>query len=488
VAAAAAFAIGFLLPPLLAATTYRLEFVTSLGWSATVTSGPTPFKEVATTLGWLASVFSGPTPFVQYLTPLGWSALVEIIPQPLKEVVTPLGWSALVEIIPQPLKEAVTGMGFSVSVSSGPTPFFHQPATIIDRVSFYGAVNVTKQDQFGFLRANEWWATSDLRLFGDRLHGVVYVDVVDPGSPYKLGVSCRSPPCKVQVFLPFGVSSVDVNLTSGTAFYSLEGVGNGTLATITLDEPSGSPLSATIKWLGEYRLNVTDYKGGSRAAELRVVYAGGDEAVLTPGASVLPVYPVVNMSWSPAGRLAFDPGNTRCRFFISTDPPTTLLAPLTAVNRCELGMLYVLGSSLEGVSASPQIGGLYRVNGRLVDEEGSPVPGRRVFVLLQGNTTRPAEAVTGPDGRFSALVYVPPSNRTRLLTVRFPGEPALMPSSKVLEIPGAGAGAAPTAEVPGSVYAFLGVMIAAFAAVVVLSFAGASRRAQAVYRSRRVLR
>jgi hypothetical protein len=63
-----------------------------------------------------------------------------------------------------------------------------------------------------------------------------------------------------------------------------------------------------------------------------------------------------------------------------------------------------------------------------------------------------------------------------------------MPSSKVLEMPGTGAGTAPTTQVPGSAYAFLGVMIAAFAAVVALSFARASRRAQAVYRSRRVLR
>jgi hypothetical protein len=165
-----------------------------------------------------------------------------------------------------------------------------------------------------------------------------------------------------------------------------------------------------------------------------------------------------------------------------------LLVPPTVGNRCELRMLYVLGSSLEGVSVSPQIGGLYRVDGRLVDEEGSPVPGRRILVFLQGNKTRPAEAVTGPDGGFSALIYAPPSNRTRLLTVRFPGEPALMPSSKALEIPGAGAGTAPTAQVPGSAYAFLGAMIAAFVAVVVLSFARASRRAQAVYRSRRVLR
>jgi hypothetical protein len=479
VAAAAAFAIGFLLPPLLAATTYRLEFVTSLGWSATVTSGPTPFKEVATTLGWLASVFSGPTPFKEIATPFGWSALVELIPQPLKEVVTPLGWSALVELIPQPLKEAVTAMGFSVSVSSGPTPFTHRESPL----SIYGALNLTKTDAFNILRTDGWWIASDLKPAGG-----VSVDATDVDFPYKVGVHCKSPPCRLRVFLPFAVSDVNITMTAGNATYLLAGLGNGALATITLDEPGGTPFYATIGWISEYSLTVTDYKGGSRAAELRMVYADGTEAVLSPGASVLPVYPVVNMSWSPAGRLAFDPSNTRCRFLTSVDSSAMLLAPPTAVNRCEFWMLYVLGSSLEGVSASPQIGGLYRVGGRLVDEEGSPVPGRRVFVLLQGNTTRPAEAVTGPDGRFSALVYVPPSNRTRLLTVRFPGEPALMPSSKVLEIPGAGAGAAPTAEVPGSVYAFLGVMIAAFAAVVVLSFAGASRRAQAVYRSRRVLR
>jgi hypothetical protein len=466
--AAAAFAIGFLLPPILALITYNKEFVTNFGWVATITSGPTPFKEIATPFGWMASMLSGPTPFAQYLTNLGWSALVELIPQPLKET--------------------VTAMGFIVSVSSGPTPFFHQPATIIDRISFYGAANVTKQDRFGALRADEWWATSDLRLFGDRLQGVTYVDVNDPETPYKLGVSCRAPPCKVQVFLPFGVSSVDVNLTSGTASYSLEGVGNGTLVTITLDEPGGSPFNATIRWMGEYSLTVTDYKGRSRDAELRLTYADGNEAVLTTGASSLPIYPVTNMSWSPAERLTFDPDNTACRQIVHFDSTAALVAPPAFGSGCEIRMLYVLGSSLRDVSVSPQIGGLYRVDGRLVDEEGEPVPGRRVLIFLQGNLTRPAEAVTGPDGRFSALVYVPPSNRTRLLTVRFPGEPALTPSSKVLEIPGTGAGTAPTTQVPGSAYAFLGIMIAAFVAVVVLSFARTSRRAHAIYRSRRALR
>jgi hypothetical protein len=465
--AAAAFAIGFLLPPILALITYNREFVANFGWVATITSGPTPFKEIIAPFVWASSILSGPTPFAQYLTNLGWSALVELIPQPFKEV--------------------ATAMGFAVSVSSGPTPFFHQPATI-DRISFYGAANVTKQDQFGLLRADGWWATSDLRLSGDRLHGVVYVDVNDPETPYKLGAFCGSPPCKVQVFLPFGVSSVDVSLTSGTEFHSLEGVGNGTLATITLDEPGGSPFNATIRWMGNYSLTVEDYKGGSRAAELRLAYANGTEVVLTPGVNRLPIYPVIRVNASPAGRLAFDTGNTRCRLITSTDQPVILLVPPASGSSCELRMLYVLGSSLEGVSVSPQIGGLYRVDGRLVDEEGAPVPGRRILVFLQGNMTRPAEAVTGPDGGFSALIYAPPSNRTSLLTVRFPGEPALMPSSKALEIPGAGAGTAPTAQVPGSAYAFLGAMIAAFVAVVVLSFARASRRAQAVYRSRRVLR
>jgi len=440
--AVAAFAIGFLLPPILALITYNKEFVTNLGW--------------------VASIFSGPTPFAQYLTSLGWSALVELIPQPIKET--------------------VTAMGFTVSVSSGPAPFFHRPA--IYRVSFYGVANVTKQDQFGLL----WWATFDLRQFGDRLQAVTYVDVDDPETPYKLGVSCRTPPCKLQVFLPFVVSSVDVNLTSGTASYSLEGVGNGTLATITLDEPGGSPSNATIRWIGNYSLTVTDYKGRSRDAELRLIYADGNEAALLPGVSTAPIYPVTWINVSPAGRLIDDPNNTRCRLITTTNQSGILLVPPAFGSDCEIRMLYVLGSSLRDVSVSPQLGGLYRVDGRLVDEEGEPVPGRRILIFLQGNLTRHAETVTGPDGRFSALIYVPPSNRTRLLTVRFPGEPALMPSSKALEIPGTGAGTAPTTQVPGSAYAFLGVMIAAFVAVIVLSFARAPRRAHAIYRSRRVLR
>jgi hypothetical protein len=459
IATAAAFAVGLLLPPVLAPLTYRLQFVTPFGWVAAITSGPTPFKEIAAPFGWLASVFSGPAPFAQYLTNLGWSALVELIPQPLKE--------------------AVTGMGWSVSMSSGPTPFTRRETPL----AVYSVLNLTKTDAFNLLRTDEWWIALDLKPSGGISANTAAADF-----PHKVEVSCSSPPCRLRVFLPFAVSDVDVDVTNGATSHALEREGDGTLATITLDEPSGSPLSATIKWLGEYRLNVADYKGGSRAAELRVVYAGGDEAVLTPGASILPIYPVVNMSWSPVGRLAFDPGNTRCRLLTSADLSTTLLVPPTDVNRCEIQMLYVLGSSLEGVSVSPQTGGLYRVDGRLVDEEGTPVPGRRILVFLQGNTTRPAEAVTGPDGGFSALIYAPPSNRTRLLTVRFPGEPALMPSSKALEIPGAGAGAAPTAQVPGSAYAFLGAMIAAFVAVVVLSFVRASRRTQSVYRSRRVLR
>jgi hypothetical protein len=437
--AAAAFAIGLLLPPVLALLTYRLEFVTSFGWVATITSGPMPFKEIS----------------------------------------APLGWSALVELIPRPLKETVTAMGFSVSVSSGPTPFIHRETPL----TIYGALNLTKTDAFNILRTDGWWIAADLKPAGG-----VGVDATDVDFPHKVGVHCKSPPCRLQAFLPFGVSDVNITMTAGDATYLLVALGNGTLATITLDEPGGTPFYATIRWIGEYSLTVTDYKGRIRHAELRLVYADGNEVVLSPGENVSPIYPVVNMSWSLAGRLAFDPSNTRCHLLTSADFSTMLLVPPAVGSRCELGALYVLGSSLEDVSVSPQIGGLYRVDGRLVDEEGSPVTGRRILVFLQGNLTRPAETVTGPDGRFSALIYIPPSNRTRLLTVRFPGEPALMPSSKVLEMPGTGAGTAPTTQVPGSAYAFLGVMIAAFATVVALSFARASRRAQAVYRSRRVLR
>jgi len=440
--AVAAFAIGFLLPPILALITYNKEFVTNLGW--------------------VASIFSGPTPFAQYLTSLGWSALVELIPQPIKET--------------------VTAMGFTVSVSSGPAPFFHRPA--IYRVSFYGVANVTKQDQFGLL----WWATFDLRQFGDRLQAVTYVDVDDPETPYKLGVSCRTPPCKLQVFLPFVVSSVDVNLTSGTAFYSLEGVGDGVLATITLDDPDGSPFNATIRWMGEYSLTVTDYKGRSRDAELRLTYADGNEVVLVPGVNRAPIYPVTWIGANPTGRLISDPNDTNCRIISSADQTTILLVPPSLGNRCEFRLQYILGTSLRDVSVFSQANGLHRVVGRLVDEEGAPVPSRRIIISLQGNLSKPAEAVTDPDGRFSVPIYIPPSNRTRLLTVTFPGETALLPSSKVLEIPGTGAGTAPTTQVPASAYAFLGVMIAAFVAVIVLSFARASRRAHAIYRSRRALR
>ena len=464
--AAAAFAIGFLLPPILALLTYNKEFVTNFGWVATITSGPTPFKEITTPFSWAASILSGPAPFAQYLTNLGWSVLVEFMPQPGKEV--------------------VTAMGFIVSVSSGPTPFFHRPA--IYRVSFYGVANVTKQDGFGLLRDNEWWAAFDLRPFGGRLHVAVYVDATDPGTPYKFGVSCRSPPCKVQVFLPFGVSSVDVSLTSGTAFYSLEGVGDGVLATITLDDPDGSPFNATIRWMGEYSLTVTDYKGRSRDAELRLTYADGNEVVLVPGVNRAPIYPVTWIGANPTGRLISDPNDTNCRIISSADQTTILLVPPSLGNRCEFRLQYILGTSLRDVSVFSQANGLHRVVGRLVDEEGAPVPSRRIIISLQGNLSKPAEAVTDPDGRFSVPIYIPPSNRTRLLTVTFPGETALLPSSKVLEIPGTGAGTAPTTQVPASAYAFLGVMIAAFAAVVVLSFARASRRAHAIYRSRRALR
>jgi hypothetical protein len=366
--------------------------------------------------------------------------------------------------------ETVTDMGFSVSMSVAPALSTRREASL----AVYGVLNLTRTDAFAILMADEWWIDFDHRSG---------VNTAAADFPHKVEVNCRSPPCRLRVFLPFAVSDVNISMTAGSAAYLLAGLGNGTLATITLDEPSGSPLNATIRWLGEYQLNVRDYKGGSRAAELRAAYADGAEVALSPGRGVLPIYPVVNMSGSLAGRLVPDPSNTRCRLLISADSTAMLLVPPTGGNRCEFEMLYVLGSSLEGVSVSPQIGGLYRVNGRLVDEEGSPVPNRRILVFLQGNMTSPAEAVTGPDGRFSALVYVPPSNRTRLLTVRFPGEPALTPSSKVLEILGAGAGA-----VPGPEYAFLGVVIAAFAAAVILSFARASRRVQAVYRTRRVVR
>ena len=366
-----------------------------------------------------------------------------------------------------------------VSVSSGSTPSILREAPL----SIYGALNVTRTDAFNVLRSDEWWIALHLKSTGG-----ISMNTTAADFPYKVEVNCKLPPCKVQVFFPFGVS--DIIMSYENATYLLEGLGNGTLATVTLDEPGGSPFNATIiRWIGEYSLTVTDYKGRSRDAELRLVYADGTEAVLTPGTSRrLPIYPVTNMSWSPAGRLTFDPSNTACRNIVRLDSTATLVAPLAFGRRCELRMLYILGSTLRDVSVLPQIGGLYRVDGRLVDEEGTPVPGRNILIFLQGNMTRPAETLTGPDGRFSALVYVPSSNRTRLLTVMFPGEQALTPSSKVLEIPGTGAGAEPTAQVPGSAYAFLGVMIAAFVAVTVLSFARTSKRAHAIYRSRRVMR
>ena len=439
-AAAAAFAIGFLLPPILALITYNREFVTNFGWVATITSGPTPFKEIT----------------------------------------TPFGWSALVELTPQPIKETVSSMGWSVSVSSGPTPFVRRETPL----TIYGALNLTKTDAFNLLRTDEWWVAFDIKPSGE-----ISVNVTAADFPHKVEVNCRSPPCRLQAFLPFGVSDVSITMTAGNATYLLAASGNGTLATITLDESGDSPFNATIGWMGEYSLTVTDYKGGSRDAELRLTYADGNEVVLVPGVNRVPIYPVTWMNASPAGRLIDDPDNTRCRVITYRFESTAmLLAPPAYGSNCELRLLYVLGSTLRDVSVSPQIGGLYRVDGRLVDEEGTPVPGRRILVFLQGNLTRPAETVTGPDGRFSALIYVPPSNRTRLLTVRFPGEPALAPSSKVLEIPGTGAGTAPTTQVPSSAYAFLGAMIAAFVAVIVLSFARASRRAHAIYRSRRALR
>jgi hypothetical protein len=371
-------------------------------------------------------------------------------------------------------------MGWSVSVSSGPTPFARRETPL----TIYGVLNLTKTDAFNLLRTDGWWIALDLKPSGE-----ISVNTTTADFPHEVEVNCRPPPCRFQMFLPFGVSDVSINMTAGNATYLLAGLGNGTLATITLDEPGGAPFNATIRWMGGYSLTVTDYKGRSRDAELRLVYADGTEVVLTPGTNRLPIYPVIWMNASPAGRLIVDSNNTRCRVITyGFESTAMLLTPPAFGSSCELRMLYVLGSTLRDVSVSSQIGGLYRVDGRLVDEEGSPVPGRRILVFLQGNLTRPAETVTGPDGRFSALIYVPPSNRTRLLTVRFPGEPVLLPSSKVLEIPGTGAGTAPTTQVPGSVYAFLGVMIAAFAAVIVLSFARASRRAHAIYRSRRALR
>jgi hypothetical protein len=379
------------------------------------------------------------------------------------------------------LAAAAFAIGFLlpiVSVSSGSTPSILREATL----SIYGTLNVTRTDAFNVLRSDEWWIALHLRSTGGISMNTTAADL-----PYKVEVNCKSPPCRLQVFLPFGVSGIrSIDMPYGDATYSLAGLGNGTIATITLDEPGGAPFNATITgWVGEYHVSVADYKGRSRDAELRLVYADGTEAVLTPGTHSLPIYPVTNMSWGPAGRLTLDPDNTACRRIANLlDSTAALVAPPAFGRRCELRMLYVLGTSLRDVSASPQIGGLYRVDGRLVDEEGEPVPGRRILVFLQGNLTGPAETVTGPDGRFSALFHVPPSNRTRLLTVRFPGEPALTPSSKVLEIPGT----APTTQVPWSAYAFLVAMIAAFVAVIARSLTRASRRAQAIYRSRRALR
>jgi hypothetical protein len=467
---AVSYLAGVVLAPLvIAAVTYRLEIPVNFGWSVSTLSGPTPYREVSGPFSWLVSTLTGSTPYREVSGPFGWKVSTLSGPTPYGTFLGPFGWSVLTELVMPPFVEAASRLGWSVSVGVAPTPQREAPA----RLSWSPAVmNITTPDGFGFLEG--WWV-----VFGPGSGA----NLTRAFTPYVSHISCAAPPCTFRFFLPLGVTAASVNATAGTPSVSVEGAAGGAFVTVTLDAGA----EAEVRWIAGARFSVVDHRGSPRPASLRLSYVDGTNLTLPSNTPFnVTIFPLSMLAAEPAGRVVFNASQPGCSVGLSGGG--ILVAPPAAGARCELAAYYVMASSVTA-SLTPLAGGLYRVDGVLRDEEGGPVAGRTVLVILEGNATKPAASVTGSDGRFSALFYAPPSNATRRVTVRFPGEPALSPSSTTLEIAGVQAPAPVSAEIPAAAYALLGSVVAAAAAVVALSLLRASRRAQAAYyRGRRVLR
>jgi hypothetical protein len=467
VALLALFLAGVYLTGFVAAQlTYTVEIVRDIRWSASVEYGPTPYVLLDRPFRWLVDLFSGPTPYVLLDRPFRW--LVDLFsgPTPYVPLISQLKFEPLVELIPAPFSEQLTSLQYAVTVDYGPTPYARRDYQTRHGISL---LNITAPDPINLL-PSEVSVQFVRNMVGGNLTNV-----------YRPEIFCNGN-CSFDFFFPAPLSQVDAYVTGGD--YSLNAVphGRGTLVTVNVN--TNETARVTLVPFMEYEFVFTDYRGDRKDAVQQIIYSDGSRVNVTSNTpTLIPVYPISGIIilheraeiLGPSGCITI--GN-----FVG-DFKLNLILPETFEERCRITAYYALTTSIDA-TLTGVMAGVYRIGGVLKDEEGRPVQGRRVLIMLEGNLTKPVEAVTGADGSFSQIIFAPPSKEERRVFVRFPGEPGLRPSSKVLVIPGE-VGEPRGLEVPPTVYGFLVAMLAAFAALILFSFIRGARRASSIIQPRR---
>jgi len=429
--------------------TYTVEIVRDIRWSASVEYGPAPYVLLNRPLRWLVDVFSGPTPYVP--------------------LISQLKFEPLVELIPAPFSEQLTSLQYAVTVDYGPLPY----AKMDYQTRHHGIslVNITAPDPINLL-------PSEVSVqFVHNMGGGNLINV------YRPEFFCNGN-CSFDFFFPAPLSQVGAYVTGGDYLLNAVPHGGGTLVTVNVN--TNETARVTLVPLMEYEFVFTDYRGDRKDAVQQLIYYDGSRVNVTSNTpTLIPVYPISGIIiLHERAEILGTSGCTIIGSLIGDFRVNgSLILPETFGGRCRITAYYVLTTSIDATLTGVMTG-VYRIGGVLKDEEGRPVQGRKVLIMLEGNLTKPVEAVTGADGSFSQIIFAPPSREERRVFVRFPGEPGLRPSSKVLVIPGE-VGEPRGLEVPHTVYGFLVAMLAAFAALILFSFVRGARRAGSIIQPRR---
>ena len=368
--------------------------------------------------------------------------------------------------------EIVRDIRWVASVEYGPTPYVRKEHEVKHVVLPF--INITAPDSMKLL-PREWSVQ-----FGRN----VRMNLTAHDYAYRPEVLCDGS-CSFSFYFPGQVSEVRVNVTGGN--YSLNVMPSGEGILVTVDVNATGPARAKLELLMEYEFVFKDYTGGARDAVQQLIYSDGIIVNITSNTpTLIPVYPIsdiITLHESTLHERLEILGTSGCTIIGNFRVNGSLILQETFGGRCRVIAYYVLTSSIDATLTGVMTG-VYRIGGVLKDEEGRPVQGRKVLIMLEGNVTKPVEALTGADGSFSQLLFAPPSREERRVFVRFPGEPGLRPSSKVLVIPGE-VGEPRGLEVPPTVYGFLVAMLAAFAALILFSFVRGARRASSIIQPRR---
>jgi len=400
---------------------------------------------------------------VEIVRDIRWVASVEYGPTPYVLLISLLKFEPLVELLPPLISYQLSSLQYAVTVDYGPTPYAKKEREVKHDVF----INITAPDSMKLLPGN--WSVQLRRNAGASFIAYDYA--------YRPKVLCDGS-CSFSFYFPGQVSEVRVDVTGGDYSLNVMPSGEGTL--VAVDVNAIGPARAELELFVEYEFVFRDYTGGARDAVQQLIYFDGRQVNVTSNTpTLIPVYPI-------SGSIIFHEraeilGTSGCT--IIGNFRVNLILTETFGGRCRVIAYYVLTSSIDA-TLTGMMTGVYRIGGVLKDEEGRPVQGRKVLIMLEGNLTKPVEAVTGADGSFSQIIFVPPSREERRVFVRFPGEPGLRPSSKVLVIPGE-VGEPRGLEVPPTVYGFLVAMLAAFAALILFSFIRGARRASSIIQPRR---